>query len=85
METHRGRRLTKITLFHQKISRKTSILLAIFSDNKYICQYPDPDACPKYNPKNGFCIDHNVRCSYRKKCKNLIKTKNSKGDKSNEI
>lgn len=66
-KTKQKRSLKKITLFRQKINRKKSIILAILSKHTCECEYPDPDVCPKYNPETGLCIDHKVRCDYRKK------------------
>ena len=66
-QTHK---LTKITILRQKINRKKEIILAILSKHSYECHYPDPNTCPKYNPKTGLCIDPNIRCTYRKKLRN---------------
>lgn len=72
------RKLKKFTVFRQKINRKKEIILAILSNHTYVCEYPDPDTCPKYNTNTGLCIDCNVRCNYRKKFKKFIHQKNSK-------
>lgn len=67
MASNKKRRLTKITLFRQKINRKKSIILALISKNQYECHYPDPDKCSKYDCYTGCCIDNHIQCGYRKK------------------
>lgn len=59
--------LRKVLVFKQRITKKTSIVLAILFGKQYTCQYPDPDACPQYDPESGFCTDAHITCSYRKK------------------
>lgn len=66
-DTKKHKKLKKITVFTQRLSAKTHLIISIISGKSYICNYPDPDDCPRYDRETKLCTDHNVRCSYRTK------------------
>lgn len=61
------RRLHKLVTFQKRITKKTSVILAILLNTQYTCHYPDPDRCPNYDTNGGFCMNTNIKCGYRNK------------------
>lgn len=60
-------KITKITLFKQKIRATKTLVMAIFHASTYFCTYPAREECPQYDKTLHCCISPNIRCGYRKK------------------